>query len=182
VYSRTWFTEWDYFFDNCGIWLTENRPRADDPSDLINTRRPAFSGLSGPETIDSCHQVTWIIHSDGFLIIFVNNRIFIADALKITFPYLLLWGFTYSVYIQSRYSSSGLFFVSAILRRVLDLAIEYLVMRLNSSVYFLFSVLAAILRGSRLGNKRFSDALAIRFCVTFFLEISGIHHEINNWM
>jgi hypothetical protein len=40
----------------------------DDPSDLINTR-PVVSGLSGPETIYSCDQVTWIIHSGGFLIV-----------------------------------------------------------------------------------------------------------------
>jgi hypothetical protein len=49
----------------------------DDPSDLINTRRlsPGRKSLdlrsliSGPKTIYSCDQVTWIIHSGGFLII-----------------------------------------------------------------------------------------------------------------
>jgi hypothetical protein len=45
----------------------------DDPSDLINTRRlsPAESPSTpnGPETIYSCDQVTWIIHSGSFLVV-----------------------------------------------------------------------------------------------------------------
>jgi hypothetical protein len=31
--------------------------------------RPAISGLAGPETIYSCDQFAWIIHSGGFLIV-----------------------------------------------------------------------------------------------------------------
>jgi hypothetical protein len=46
----------------------------DDPSDLINTNRLSPGRkLSGPETIYSCDQVTWIIHSGGFLIVIVHN-------------------------------------------------------------------------------------------------------------
>jgi hypothetical protein len=43
----------------------------DDTSDLINTRR----FVSGPETIYSCDQVTWIIHSGGFLIFSLPKKI-----------------------------------------------------------------------------------------------------------
>jgi hypothetical protein len=70
------------------IYDKQKTALVDDPSDLINTRRlfpgrkplgrPAVSGLSGPETIYSCDQVTWIIHSGGFLIVVtylvLNNR------------------------------------------------------------------------------------------------------------
>jgi hypothetical protein len=64
VCSRTWFTKWDYYFLTIVVYDKQKTTLVDDPIDLINTRRLSpVSGLSGPETIYSCDQVTWIKYS-----------------------------------------------------------------------------------------------------------------------